>query len=56
MSFGDIIASETGALDNLNLVSVYARYSESHWYWSDDKQWGFNNDVFGEYFFIFSIV
>ena len=56
MAYGDIISSETGALDKENLVSAYARYSESHWYWSDDEHWGFNNDVFGEYFFIFSIV
>ena len=55
LAYGDIVSCETGELDSSKVVSAYARYSESHWYWSDDEHWSFVNDVFGETFFILQV-
>ncbi len=55
LAYGDIVTCETGELSSDKVVSAYAKYQESHFYWVDDEHWGFNNDVFGEYFFILSI-
>ena len=52
MAYGDIIDGKNGSLVDDKLVSAYARYSESHWYWIDDEHWGFIDNIFGNFFYI----
>lgn len=52
IAYGDIVDGETGVLDSNKKVSAYAKYSESHWYWSDDEHWGFVDDIFGNFLYI----
>ena len=54
MSYGDIINSSTGALENRKMINAYAKYSESHFLWVDDEHWGLIDDTFGMFFFVLS--
>ena len=52
IAYGDIVYGEDGSLDENKTISAYAKYSESHWYWTDDEHWGFIDDIFGNFFYI----
>jgi len=38
--------------DNALPMTAYARYAESHWYWSDDEYWAFVHNPDGYFFFL----
>lgn len=52
MAYGDIIDGKTGKLDDNKVVSAFAKYAESHFYWIDDEYWGFVDEHFGNFYFM----
>ncbi len=48
---GTFVDAATGANVGKQTVTTWARYAESHWYWSNDEYWAFTNVHFTNYFF-----
>lgn len=42
----------TGKVQDNTRVTVYARYSEGHWYWITDERWCFLDADWGNYYFV----
>ncbi len=53
---GSFIDAKTGTSAGKQVVTTWARYAESHWYWSNDEYWSFTNYPNNNYFFSIDIV
>ncbi|MCF0107735.1 MAG: hypothetical protein HUJ59_01830 [Bacilli bacterium] len=50
------IDGNNGTISNDKKVAAYARYAESHWYWSTDEYWSFVDNPYGNYFFALEVI
>lgn len=53
---GTFVDASSGSSLGTGKVASWARYAESHWYWSSDEYWAFTNDSKNNYFFMIDIV
>ena len=54
MAYGDVLSSETGNILSNKRLATYAKYSESHKLWFNDEHWGFIDEIFGNFYYIFT--
>jgi hypothetical protein len=53
---GTFVDATSGSSLGTGKVATWARYAESHWYWSNDEYWAFTNESKNNYFFLIDIV
>ena len=55
LAYGDVLDAKSGQNLGSQRLAAYAKYSESHRLWVNDEHWGFVDDIFGNFYFIFTI-